>query len=186
MFIAANSANIFDIAASANALTLTASNFLVHTNKISGVTPITGQGDTTTNPYYQTAVSYGKQAIMITNQTDGIINNSPILGCMTSILVGPQISAGADTISADLIVLNIAIAANNLTLIQETQINNDLTNLNTLLSTRQSNDVTFFQNLEGFVNSYNATQQFSNMGDTETYLCNNLIGTPKLISRINS
>jgi hypothetical protein len=186
MFTAANSANIFDIAASANALTITASNFLVHTNKVSGVTSIVGATDTNVNPYYQTAVNYGKQAIYITNQTDGIVNNSPILGCMTSILVGPQIGAGANTISNDLIILNAAITANNLSPTQESQINGDLANLNSLLVTRQSSDVTFFGNLITFINNYNTTQQFANMGETETYLVNNLIGTPSLVSKINS
>ena len=186
MFTAANSANIFDIAANASSLTTAASNFLVHTNKISGVTSIVGATDTNVNPYYQTAVNYGKQAIYITNQTDGIVNNSPILGCMTSILIGPQISAGANTISNDLIILNAAITANNLSPTQKSQINSDLANLNSLLVTRQTNDVAFFGNLITFINNYNTTQQFANMGETETYLCNNLIGTPGLISRINS
>jgi hypothetical protein len=85
-----------------------------------------------------------------------------------------------------LIILNAAITANNLTPAQDTQINNDLSNLNTLLSTRQSSDVTFFQNLEALVNNYNTTKQLTNLGDTETYLLNNFVGTPKLISRINS
>jgi hypothetical protein len=186
IFTAANSANISDIAASANALTITASNFLVHTNKVSGVTSIIGATDTNVNPYYQTAVNYGKQAIYITNQTDGVVNNSPILGCMTSILVGPQISNGANTLSADLIILNNAITANNLTPAQDTQINNDIANLNNLLVTRQTSDVTFFQNLEALINNYTATKQFTNLGDTETYLLNNFVGTPKLVSRINS
>jgi hypothetical protein len=186
MFTAANSANIFTIANNASTLTLTASDFLTHTNKISGVTSIIGATDTNVNPYYQTAVNYGKQAIYLTNQTDGIVNNSPIIGCMTSILVKPQISAGANTLSNDLIILNAAITANNLTPTQETQINNDLVNLNNLLVTRRSSDVTFFGNLITFINNYNTTQQFAQMGETETYLCNNLIGTPKIISRINS
>lgn len=180
------SANVLGIVISANNLINDAGNFLVHTNKISGVTSMSGQTDIQTNPYYQTAVSYGKQAIMITNQTDGIINNSPILGSMTSILIGPQLSAYANTLSNDLIILTNGMTANNLSNAQVTQITTDLTGVDSLMTTRQSSDVTFFQKVEILVNNYNSTQQFSNMGDTETYLCNNLVGTPKLISRINS
>ena len=170
----------------ANALTITASSFLVHTNKVSGVTSINGSTDANINPYYQTAVSYGKQVVYLTNQTDGVVNNSPIMGCMTSILIGPQVSANSNTLSSDYIILSNGISGNTLSNAQVTQITTDLTNLNTLLSTRQTSDVTFFGKLQTLVNNYNTTKQFASMGETETYLCNNLIGTPKLVSRINS
>lgn len=170
----------------ANALTITASSFLVHTNKVSGVTSINASTDANINPYYQTAVSYGKQVIYLTNQTDGIVNNSPIMGCMTSILIGPQVSANSNTLSSDYIILSNGISGNTLSNAQVTQITTDLTNLNTLLSTRQTSDVTFFGKLQTLVNNYNTTKQFASMGETETYLVNNLIGTPSLVSKINS
>ena len=170
----------------ANALTITASSFLVHTNKVSGVTSINGSTDANINPYYQTAVSYGKQVVYLTNQTDGVVNNSPIMGCMTSILIGPQVSANSNTLSADYITLTNGISGNTLSNAQVTQITTDLTNLNTLLSTRQTSDVTFFGKLQTLVNNYNTTKQFASMGETETYLVNNLIGTPSLVSKINS
>lgn len=179
-------ANLTSIIPAANNLVIDASSFLVHTNKLSGVTSMTGQTDIQINPYYQTAVAYGRQAIILTNQTDGIVNNSPILGCMTSILIGPQLSAYANTLSNDLIILTNGITGNTITNAQVTLITTDLTSTDSLMATRQSSDVTFFQKLETLVNNYKSTQQFSNMGDTETYLCNNLVGTPKLISRINS
>ena len=179
-------ANLATLVPIANSLITDAYSFLAHTNRVSGVTPITGQTDISINPYYQTAVAYGKQAIIITNQTDGITNNSPILGSMTSILIGPQISQSTNTLTNDWITLNSGVTNNTLSNAQVVQITTDLTQTDTLLINQQSNDVTFFQNVENLVNNYNNLQQFSNMGDTETYLCNNLVGTPKLISRINS
>ena len=179
-------ANVSGIATVSASLMSDASSFLAHTNRVSGVTSIYGQTDTNVNPYYQTATSYGKQAIMLVNQTDGITNNSPILGSMTSILIGPQINSGNTTISNDLITLTSGISGNNLSNAQVTQITTDITNLDSLLTTRQSSDVTFFGNVMTLVNNYNTTKQFSNMGDTETYLCNNFVGTPKLVTRINS
>ena len=107
-------ANVSGIATVSASLMSDASSFLAHTNRVSGVTSIYGQTDTNVNPYYQTATSYGKQAIMLVNQTDGITNNSPILGCMTSILIGPQINSGNTTISNDLITLTSGISGNNL------------------------------------------------------------------------
>jgi hypothetical protein len=182
----AGTANLDSLIPSAQTLNITASSFLTHTNKISGVTPINGATDANINPYYQTAVSYGKQVVYLTNQTDGVVNNSPIMGCMTSILIGPQINANSNILSSDYIILTNGISGNTLSNVQVTQITTDLTNLNTLLSTRQTSDVTFFGKLQTLLNNYNTTKQFASMGETETYLCNNLIGTPKLISRINS
>ena len=179
-------ANVSGIATVSASLMSDASSFLAHTNRVSGVTSIYGQTDTNVNPYYQTATSYGKQAIMLVNQTDGITNNSPILGSMTSILIGPQINSGNTTISNDLITLTSGISGNNLSNAQVTQITTDITSLDSLLTTRQSSDVTFFGKIQTLVNNYNTTKQFTSMGDTETYLCNNFVGTPKLVTRINS
>jgi hypothetical protein len=179
-------ANLSSLIPTAQTLNITASSFLVHTNKVSGVTSMNGATDTNVNPYYQTAVNYGKQAVYLTNQTDGVVNNSPIMGCMTSILIGPQISANSNTLSSDYIILTSGISGNTLSNAQVTQITTDMTNLNTLLSTRQTSDVTFFGKLQTLVNNYNTTKQFANMGETETYLVNNLIGTASLVSKINS
>jgi hypothetical protein len=169
---------------SANSLLTQAQSYLDHTNRISGVTAFTGQD--LTNPYYDTAMGLGKTALYITNQTDSISNTSPILGSFTSLFVGPQIYSYANTLSADLIILTNAVSANTLSNAQITQITTDITNTNSLLTTRQTADVTYYANLRTFVNNYNSVKQFSNMGDTQTYLLNNFIGTPKLISRINS
>ena len=182
----AGTANLDILIPSAQTLNITASSFLTHTNKISGVTPMNGQTDTSINPYYMTAVNYGKQAIYITNQTDGVVNNSPIMGSMTSILIGPQVSANSNTLSADYITLTNGISSNSLSNTQVSQIVTDINSMNDFLFGRHTSDVTFFGNIISFVSKYNATQQFASMGETETYLCNNLIGTPKLVSRINS
>jgi len=167
----------------ANSLYTNAQSFLAHTNRLSGVTPFVGQDDV--NPYYESAMSAGKTALYITNQTDGIINNSPILGSFTSILVGPQIYDNANTLSADLVILNNGVTANSLSNTVITQIISDVGNTNTYLTTRQNADITYYGNLRTFQNNYNSVKQFSNMGETQTYLLNNFIGTAKLLSRIN-
>ena len=183
MVTTANSGNISSIETSANSLVTTAQSFLDHTNRISGVTAYTGD---TTVPYYTNAMGLGKTALYITNQTDSITNTSPIMGSFTSILIGPQTYNAANTMSADYIVLYNGVSANTITQPQIDQILSDISNTSTLLSTRQSADVTYFTNLQIFVNNYNAVKQFSNMGETQTYLINNFIGTDKIKSRINS
>jgi hypothetical protein len=191
MFVLANTAansntfsvNVNSLIIMANTLTIDATAFLAHTNRISGVTAYNGDNSV---PYYENAMSLGKTALYITNQTDGIINTSPILGSFTSLFIGPQISANAAILSNDLIILTNGLSGNTLSNAQVTQIVTDLTVIDTLLTTRQSADYTYFTNLKNFVNNYNTVKQFSNLGETQTYLMNNFIGTPKLVTRINS
>jgi len=171
----------------ANSLVTTASAFLAHTNRISGVTPFTGQDDTI--PYYTTAIGLGKSAIYITNQTDSIINSSPIMGSFTSVLIGPQVYANANTITIDSITLTGVIAgnvSNTTTNTQMAQIQTNLTNINTHLSGRQTADYTFYTNLKSMVDKYNQLKQFSNIGETQQDLIQNYIGSDKLLTRLNA
>jgi hypothetical protein len=183
----------------ANTLQLTATNFLEHTNRISGVTPFVGQD--VENPYYDTAMGIGKTALYITNQTDNITNTSPILGSFTSILIGPQVGQSASQIQNYVILIQnslnteetmdeggntIITTTSNLTPSQISDIETGLLNTNALLYDRQTGDVTYYTNLRAFVDKYNTTKKFSNMGETETYLVNNFVGTDKIKERINS
>ena len=189
IYISANSvsnrANLNSIITASRSLAAVVPGFINHTDNLSGINPITQF----TVPYYQNATSLGKTALYITNQTDGIVNNSPILGSFGSILIGPQISNQANTLANDLIIINNSITGtgqSNLTSIQITQIASDISNTTTLLSTQRTQDVTFFNNLQTLVNNYNTTKQFNNLGQSQSYLLNNFIGTPKLQTRINS
>jgi|LakMenE18May11ns_1017448.scaffolds.fasta_scaffold9838093_2 hypothetical protein len=179
-----NIANCDLIVTAANGLYNNASSFLAHTDRISGVTPFVGQD--VVNPYYDTAMGLGKTALYITNQTDNITNTSPILGSFTSILIGPQVGSANVTLANSLVTLTNGVTANNLTEAQISQILSDISNTNTLLITRQNADVTYYTNLRSFVDKYNQVKKFTNMGETETYLVNNFVGTDKIKERINS
>jgi len=184
--IAANSvlSGLDNVAIAANTLAATANAFLAHTNRISGVTPFSGQDDTI--PYYDTAMGLGKSAIYVMNQTDGITNSAPIMGSFTSILVGPQVYANANTITVDSSTLTTVIAANTANASAITQIQTDLTNINSHLSGRQNNDYTFYTNLKTFMANYNQVKKFSNMGETQNFLVENYIGSTKLLTRLNA
>lgn len=171
------------IKAAANNLANTARSFLNHTNRISGVTPYAG--DDAINPYYDNAIGLGKTALYITNQTDNITNTSPILGSFTSILVGPQIQSANTSLSSNLSILTAGVTANNLTPAQVTLILSSISSANNLLFGRQTADVTYYTNLRIFVDKYNAVKKFSSMGETETYLINEFVGTNKIKERIN-
>ena len=182
------------IYALAQSLKNTANTFIWHTNRLSGVVPFVGQDSE--YPYYDTAVPLGKTAIYITNQTDGITNTSPILGSFTSILVGPQISANANLVFPYVATINNSIttivtefdvtSTTNLTAGQITTIQTGLSTANTTLGTRMNHDFIYYTNLQNFIESYNSTKKFVNIGETESYLLNEFIGTDKLLSRINS
>jgi hypothetical protein len=200
IIVAANNVGEASLVAAADTLHTSATNFLNHTNRISGVTPY--DPSDVVNPYYENASAYGKTAMYITNQTDGIVDSSPIMGSFTSLLVGPQVKSDASIVVADYNTLNGSISSSSYTdpETQETtstyttslssgQISNiisDLNDVNARLASRQTSDITFFTNTKGMVNKYNTVKQFTNMGETQTYLINNFIGTPKLLSRINS
>jgi hypothetical protein len=177
--------SLSDVANIANSLIITTTSFLNHTNRISGVTVFNGD---TTVPYYTTAMSYGKTAMYIVNQTDGISNNSPILGSFTSLLVTPQINVYSNivTTSANTITYSISGSSTSLTTNQINKIYSDLSNTNTFLTNQQNSDVTFFTNLQTMVNNYNNVRQFSNLGDTANYLLTNFIGTPHLVTNLKN
>ena len=64
-------------------------NFTYHTNNLSGVTR---SSNTAMYPDLNTAVSIGRQILNITNKTDAVQNNIPILGNFTSLYVANDIS----------------------------------------------------------------------------------------------
>jgi hypothetical protein len=172
--------------AASNSVTISANTMIFHTNKISGVTPIEGKDDVDVNPYYQTATSYGKQAIYITNQTDGIVDNSPILGSMTSLLVVPEFQNYASNVTSFLTVVNTIISANSDPTGAITGIVSKLNEMKSFMDERWGHDVAFFANVKNMVNRFNQLSSFSNAGETEKYLLNNVLGTEKIKSRINS
>jgi len=169
-------------------LVATANTFLVHTNRLSNIEPFTGLVED--QPFYLTALNYGRMALYITNQTDAIINTSPIMGSFTSLLVTPQISANANTINTYISLISASIDpianTSNLSNSQITQIYSGLANTNNLMGGRRNADVTYYNNLKNFVNNYNTVKTIGNMSETEKYLATNFIGTEKLITRINS
>jgi hypothetical protein len=182
--VSQNIANCDLIITAANGLYNNATSFLAHTDRISGVTPFVGQD--VENPYYDTAMGLGKTALYITNQTDNITNTSPILGSFTSILIGPQVDSANVILANNLVTLANGVTSNTLTETQISQILSDISNTSTLFVTRQAADVTYYTNLRSFVDEYNSVKKFSNMGETETYLVNNFVGTAKIKERINS
>jgi patatin-like phospholipase/acyl hydrolase len=176
--------------------------FLSHTGKLSGV--IEFDGLDSVNPYMDMAMSVGRTAMYITYQTDGITNNAPIMGSFTSLMIGPQLNSNndvfltykqefANSITITTVTttdpetgnsISTITATSNLSSQQLTTLNTQMNKIKDFMNQRRVADVDFYNNVKYFVDGYNKTKRLNNVGETEKYLINNLIGTEKAKSRI--
>lgn len=173
------------LSAVANALVLSAntllneiSSFTSHTNNLSNVTQSTNK---LTTPDYQSAVALGRQVLTIVNQTDNLQNNAPILGNFTSLTIGSTLASNVITLTDDAASMNVLPTSASInTIIQHVQ------GSYSVMNQRRTGDVSFYQNSVALVQDFRTITQFNNLGVTSSYLLNNLIGTPKLVSNLQS
>lgn len=174
--------------------------FLEHTDRLCNVRQQSDDANVKINgtdfPYYQTATSLGKSASYILYQTDGVANTAAVMGSFTSILDRTQLSQISSTIVTDSAAIVASLTyvpseisgyyTSSLSPTIVTKYTRDFSNAVTYMTTHETADKTFYKNLKDMMAKYNSTKQYVNMGDSESYLINNFIGTPKLISRVNS
>ena len=174
--VAANTPNV--LVETATTTLSTISNFLGHTNNLSGVSQ---SSNTALYPDLNSGLSVGRQMLNITNKTDSVQNNTPILGNFTSLYVGPSLNTSSTVIFNDYNTLLNTITANNST-VTDAQMNvfiSDIQTIQTLMDTRRTGDWTFYQNSLLVLNDYQTLLQFSNPGASQNSLIS-LIGTTKL------
>jgi len=177
--------------------------FIAHTNRISGVTPISASPETGTDtallPHYETAISTGQLMMYFTNQSDNISNNSPIMGSFTSILVENElnslysnISSYYTTISNSITITGTGISpdnyvrTSNLSLSVVQNMANNIQTIETTFSVRRDHDEKFYTNSRTVVDEYSQLRIFNNTGATANNLLHNYIGSDKLLTRLNS
>lgn len=183
----------FDFAGSSN-ITLTnaatklqseLNSFVSHTNNVSGVSLMTSNTDVI--PSFESASSIGNYLLRIVNVSDNVQNTTPLLGSMTSLFVGQEISSNVAVVNTALYLLNSSVAPNGncyLSSAQVLSISNTLNVLNTFVSYRRVSDWNFFANATSIVMDTVKLSSFNNMGNTQLYLINNLIGTNQLKSNL--
>ena len=195
--IVANTANIitftttvpFDYDLGANATLLSTAtklqseinSFVSHTNNVSGVTLMTSNTDVI--PSLDSATSIGNYLLRIVNVSDEIQNTTPLLGSMTSLFVGTEINSNVAVVNTVLQILNSSVALNGNCYLSQTQVlslSNTLNVLNTFVSYRRVSDWNFFANATSIVMDTVKLSAFNNLGNTQLYLINNLIGTDQL------
>ena len=175
-----------NLKANANTLLSEITSFTDHTNRISGVTQ---SSNVASLPDYQTAMTIGRQVLTITNQIDGVQNNTPLLGNFTSLAIGGDISNTITILTRDLATLNTSITTGVSSISSATMntIVADVQAAYNLLNARRVGDTNFYLNSLYLVNDYNKVSQFNIVGVNSKYLINTLnIGTDKLKNNLQT
>jgi hypothetical protein len=182
----------------ANNFVLEIANFTDHTNRLSNITQ---SQDNMNLPDYGNAMAIGRQVLAITNQTDNVQNNTPILGNFTSLTTGNTIASQLIYVTSDYATLNSSITVTsvtdpntgNVTITRTSNLTSNTMNSIVLhiqssyntMNTYRTNDVNFYKNSISLVRDHQTVSQFSTLGVSSEYLLKNYIGTPKLISNLS-
>lgn len=187
-----NVPNLLQVTTAANNCINATSQFFQHTQRLSGLDTV--NANTAELPHYETGIGIGKIMAFMTHQADGIANSATILGSFTSILVQPELTDLLSTIVDYPDLINGSITYNpmtfqmvsNLSTGSKQQISNTINNITTFVTTRREHDENFYTNSRTIVDQFNVIKKFTRLGETETYLIQNYLGTEKLLSRINT
>lgn len=182
--VSANSANLSNVFTAANNFTLAIGSFHFHTNNVSGLNVVTDPSC----PSYDTASGFGQMNMMNLTKTDGPQSNtSSILGSFTSLFITDEIQANTNQFIYYDSELANSIVANISSNLSSSEISNIVSYINSTtnqLNTRVSHDKTFYQNTLQVTSDIAFIQQFNNIGNTQKFLLNNVIGTPYLVNNL--
>jgi hypothetical protein len=190
------------LAPSANTLLTEISLFKQHTSNVAGVTraeaTVPEDGSPVIEyPDYDSAVQLGQDLLMLLNNTDGIQDSSPVLGNMTSLFMADEIAANNIIITNDYPTLNVSLRSEldlegNVSIISNISVssaNTILSHIQTaseMLSTRRLHDWNFFRQGSILLEDYSRIDKLENVGNTQIYLINNLIGTDEYKQKISA
>jgi len=189
LFYSSNSANDFVTSALATNLTIELNRFKSHTDNISGLTISTSAGI----PDLNLGSSLGQLNMMTLSKSDGVSNTAPILGSFTSLFIPDILQANTIKLSfyaseyANSVGANISgYITSNLAPSEITNIQNYILSTTNALYNQRIQDWTFYQNSTQVSKDVAFLQNFNYMGGTMTYLVNNIIGTPSLLTKLSS
>jgi hypothetical protein len=173
--------------------------FKKHTNNVSGVnTAVSTTNENGTDaieyPDYDSAVNLGQQLLLLTNASDGVQNSTPLLGSMTSLFVGDELSSNLTILKNDLPTVNNSLRLDgpesnvfsNLTSTQVNNLINHITTANTLVAGRREHDWHFYRTGLEILDDYFKVRKLTNLGNTQSYLVNNLIGTDSYKNKLSA
>ena len=172
--------------------------FINHTNRISGVVPITANTDAADKPHLEQAMQIGRALTYVIYQVDGREDNAPMLGSFTSILIANTINDYANVVVTYVNTVNSSITittetvgedvittkVSNLSYAAVNSIASTANTLNTLFLQRRLHDENFYTTSNELLNEAKNVRKYENLGASESSLVDNLIGTDKLKSRL--
>ena len=172
--------------------------FINHTNRISGVVPITANTDAADKPHLEQAMQIGRALTYVIYQVDGREDNAPMLGSFTSILIANTINDYANVVVTYANTINNSITittetvgedvittkVSNLSYAAVNSIASTANTLNTLFLERRVHDENFYTKSNELVNEAKNIRRYENLGASEDNLVQNLIGSDKLKSRL--
>ena len=169
-----------NLIANLNNLVIEINAFKLHTDNVSGVYTMTSNTDTI--PSLDHATSIGNQLLRVLSTTDDVSNTVPLLGNMTSLFIANDIISYTTTMNSNMITLNNSVSG-GISNISNSAMNLIISNVQTMnnyIALRRTSDWAFYTRSIQILDDYNKVSKFDSMGNTQTYLVNNLIGTDRL------
>jgi hypothetical protein len=134
---------------------------------------------------------------MLLNNTDGIQDYSPVLGNMTSLFMGEEIAANNILITSDYPILNVSLRSeldfegnvfimSNISVLAANTILSHIQTASEMLSTRRLHDWNFFRQGSILLEDFSRIDKLENIGNTQAFLINNLIGTDEYKQKISA
>lgn len=194
-----NTVDTANLISGLNSLYVEIENFIKHTNNISGVQTATSStneigNDAINYPDYDSAVNLGQQLLLLVNASDGVQNSTPLLGSMTSLFIGEELISNTSILTNDYITVNNSLRLSgpesnvfsNLTSDQVNTIISHVNTANTMIVTRREHDWHFYRTGLEIVDDYFKVEKLTRLGNTQTYLVSNLIGTDRYKSNLSA
>jgi len=179
-----------ELLANASNLIIEIDLFNSHTNNVSGVSE--SANSDYNFPDYEKAISLGRDLLMVLNATDSIQNATPVLGNMTSLFVEEEITSNNTIIATDYNTVNNSIrlvGPNKVSNITSAAANTILSNIitaNTLIGGRREHDWNFYNQGLAIMDDFNKINKLEDVGSTQSYLIENLIGTDEYVQKISA
>ena len=189
------------IVIAANNLIQPTYNFFRHTQRLSGIEAI-GAEDANGKPTLDFAINTGRQLSYILYQTEGIDDNSVILGSFSSLYTKPNLTNYITTISTYPTTIQNSILttyypdpeggpgtttySSNLTSGQITQITTTLDDIKTFMNNKRTSDENFFTKSQEIVSKFGSASSITERGSAHKQLVNDVIGTDLGKSRVNA
>lgn len=156
--------------------------FITHTNCISGVET----SKDPKKPDLNTALMVGQEMLVLTNAVDNISDNSPMLGCFSSLYVKDNIDEYIKPINAFLTQIKDFISDKTELSVNEINsfIISTVENYVKLIDGRRTKDEQFFENSVNIYRKYQEVKRFKHLGSLHKKLIKDSIGTEYLTKNL--